>query len=140
PKSSPLTIANSFRTGDSIGPKSLLPPKSPVVLPRCCPDSSQCQERKNRAEILNQNQTVGGAPEEIRTPDPQIRSLVLYPAELRARLAHRAGKRSQNGQSRRERASSYRLRPAMARFGVPASLMPARARRAACRDRPRDPG
>src|SRR5262249_43036959 len=32
-----------------------------------------------------------GAPEEIRTPDPQIRSLVLYPAELRARLAHRAG-------------------------------------------------
>jgi hypothetical protein len=26
-----------------------------------------------------------GAPGEIRTPDPQIRSLVLYPAELRAR-------------------------------------------------------
>src|SRR5436190_15300811 len=33
----------------------------------------------------------GGAPEEIRTPDPQIRSLVLYPAELRALVAHRAG-------------------------------------------------
>ena len=30
-----------------------------------------------------------GAPEEIRTPDPQIRSLVLYPAELRAPLASR---------------------------------------------------
>jgi hypothetical protein len=28
-----------------------------------------------------------GAPEEIRTPDPQIRSLVLYPAELRVRVA-----------------------------------------------------
>jgi hypothetical protein len=28
-----------------------------------------------------------GAPEEIRTPDPQIRSLVLYPAELRALAA-----------------------------------------------------
>ena len=28
-----------------------------------------------------------GAPGEIRTPDPQIRSLVLYPAELRARAA-----------------------------------------------------
>ncbi len=28
-----------------------------------------------------------GAPEEIRTPDPQIRSLVLYPAELRVRLS-----------------------------------------------------
>ena len=27
-----------------------------------------------------------GAPERIRTSDPQIRSLVLYPAELRARL------------------------------------------------------
>ena len=26
-----------------------------------------------------------GAPGEIRTPDPQIRSLMLYPAELRAR-------------------------------------------------------
>jgi hypothetical protein len=29
-----------------------------------------------------------GAPEEIRTPDPQIRSLVLYPAELRALDQH----------------------------------------------------
>ena len=28
-----------------------------------------------------------GAPERIRTSDPQIRSLVLYPAELRARNA-----------------------------------------------------
>ena len=30
-----------------------------------------------------------GAPERIRTSDPQIRSLVLYPAELRALLCHR---------------------------------------------------
>jgi hypothetical protein len=28
-----------------------------------------------------------GAPEETRTPNPQIRSLVLYPIELRARGA-----------------------------------------------------
>ena len=28
-----------------------------------------------------------GAPERIRTSDPQIRSLVLYPAELRVRVA-----------------------------------------------------
>src|SRR5215510_6493409 len=46
-----------------------------------------------------------GAPEEIRTPDPQIRSLVLYPAELRARRAHRAeisgGVRGQNRAPRR---------------------------------------
>jgi hypothetical protein len=27
---------------------------------------------------------INGAPERIRTSDPQIRSLVLYPAELRA--------------------------------------------------------
>jgi hypothetical protein len=36
---------------------------------------------------------MAGAPEEIRTPDPQIRSLVLYPAELRA---HRAAGRIEN--------------------------------------------
>src|SRR4051794_16484758 len=30
-----------------------------------------------------------GAPERIRTSDPQIRSLVLYPAELRARIGLR---------------------------------------------------
>ena len=29
-----------------------------------------------------------GAPEEIRTPDPLVRSQVLYPAELRARERH----------------------------------------------------
>ena len=41
-----------------------------------------------------------GAPGEIRTPDHQVRSLVLYPTELRARcktlsssLNHRSGKR-----------------------------------------------
>ena len=34
-----------------------------------------------------------GAPERIRTSDPQIRSLVLYPAELRAPLAFRRRRR-----------------------------------------------
>jgi hypothetical protein len=29
---------------------------------------------------------MNGAPGEIRTPGPQIRSLVLYPAELRVRF------------------------------------------------------
>src|SRR5690606_25369349 len=41
-----------------------------------------------------------GAPERIRTSDPQIRSLVLYPAELRARLAagpRRAGHLAASG-------------------------------------------
>ena len=32
-----------------------------------------------------------GAPGTIRTSDPQIRSLMLYPAELRARTAFRRG-------------------------------------------------
>jgi hypothetical protein len=32
------------------------------------------------AEVLK-----GCAPGEIRTPDPQVRSLMLYPTELRAR-------------------------------------------------------
>ena len=34
---------------------------------------------------MNQAIEIYGAPGEIRTPDPQIRSLVLYPAELRVR-------------------------------------------------------
>src|SRR5216683_6955225 len=34
--------------------------------------------------------TRSGAPEGIRTPDPQIRSLVLYPAELPARASPRS--------------------------------------------------
>jgi hypothetical protein len=46
--------------------------------------------RFSNCEIL-QNIEKTGAPGEIRTPDPQIRSLVLYPAELRARMAHAAG-------------------------------------------------
>jgi hypothetical protein len=52
-----------------------------------------------------------GAPEEIRTPDPQIRSLVLYPAELRARCRFRE-------QSRAGRAHSYRVGPHMASRGL----------------------
>src|SRR4051812_26023155 len=48
------------------------------------------QERGETTAIRRGKQRRGegmvGAPEEIRTPDPQIRSLVLYPAELRARL------------------------------------------------------
>jgi hypothetical protein len=53
---------------------------------------------------MTDNNAIDGAPEEIRTPDPQIRSLVLYPAELRARFslsisgrnAHRCRMQSEN--------------------------------------------
>ena len=40
----------------------------------------------------------GGAPGEIRTPDPQVRSLVLYPTELRAHM-----KRLYRGGAREDR-------------------------------------
>jgi hypothetical protein len=66
-----------------------------------------------------------GAPEEIRTPDPQIRSLVLYPAELRARFRGHLGPKAcfcrvQSGYIFRKVAKarhSYRLRPGLARSG-----------------------
>ncbi len=59
----------------------------------------------------NYSQMLTGAPEEIRTPDPQIRSLVLYPAELRA-LNSAAG-RPAHGTGH-----SYRLDPALARVAA----------------------
>ena len=40
-----------------------------------------------------------GAPERSRTPNPQIRSLVLYPIELRARAEKRAGSKGGNNYS-----------------------------------------
>ena len=43
------------------------------------PDLSQKRPAPTGMAFLN-----NGAPERIRTSDPQIRSLVLYPAELRA--------------------------------------------------------
>jgi hypothetical protein len=43
----------------------------------------QCHQKTSAKPLI----LLIGAPEEIRTPDPQIRSLVLYPAELRARFA-----------------------------------------------------
>ena len=44
-------------------------------------------EEKSRGELFLKFLPVAsedGAPERIRTPNPQIRSLVLYPVELRA--------------------------------------------------------
>src|SRR3954447_23887017 len=70
-----------------------------------------------------------GAPEEIRTPDPQIRSLVLYPAELRARFSrafrgarpgHPACIRKTFSEVAKAR-HSYRLRAGLARSDPGAS-------------------
>jgi hypothetical protein len=52
----------------------------------CKPPLRQLRQRQKKR--MN-NRALNGAPEEIRTPDPQIRSLVLYPAELRALLPFR---------------------------------------------------
>src|ERR1035437_6312814 len=48
------------------------------------------QPRRSLASYVNiwiDQIDMDGAPEEIRTPDPQIRSLVLYPSELWALIA-----------------------------------------------------
>ena len=68
---------------------------------------------------------ANGAPEEIRTPDPQIRSLVLYPAELRARfsLAFQGARPADAACDRdtfrkvAKARHSYRLQPGLARSG-----------------------
>ena len=54
-----------------------------------CKPIANCQlskeiGRSSEDEKVRLHKRINGAPEEIRTPDPQIRSLVLYPAELRA--------------------------------------------------------
>jgi hypothetical protein len=56
---------------------------------------------------------LSGAPERIRTSDPQIRSLVLYPAELRAQRASPLKIRG----AARDRRHSYRLGGPMASGG-----------------------
>src|ERR1700751_6289177 len=71
--------------------------------------ASRTKSRHGSENLVNEN----GAPEEIRTPDPQIRSLVLYPAELRARRVVAIGSAAQWQEG------------AMARRGFPARLCPA---------------
>src|SRR3984957_6120837 len=55
------------------------------------PPSRLCRS-KRRSVFLSSLRSLRktGAPERIRTSDPQIRSLVLYPAELRALLEARS--------------------------------------------------
>lgn len=45
----------------------------------------QLPNKKTLTVIYRKGLIFSGAPEEIRTPDLQVRSLLLYPAELRAR-------------------------------------------------------
>jgi hypothetical protein len=43
-------------------------------------------KKANQRMLIGLDAFNDGAPGEIRTPDPQVRSLVLYPAELRAHM------------------------------------------------------
>src|ERR1700685_3190489 len=45
-----------------------------------------CEQQEPKYFARPAESLINGAPEEIRAPDPQIRSLVLYPAEPRARF------------------------------------------------------
>ena len=76
---------------DGYGADSALPEATVVgvlsalsrrLSPRC--DVARNDQSVTRAAETSHVKLRDGAPGEIRTPDPQIRSLVLYPAELRA--------------------------------------------------------
>src|ERR1051325_1589391 len=68
----------------------MLPHLSPPIL---LPLPSPCFNSGSQRRIVGggSRREKAGAPEEIRTPDPQIRSLVLYPAELRVRGGRNLG-------------------------------------------------
>src|SRR5262249_31095727 len=95
------------------------------VLPSCFHRLSLWKQKILLKEIRESLQMVAGAPEEIRTPDPQIRSLVLYPAELRAlEPLAKTGPR-QHG---------IAIDLVTYWQGLPLAALPAPARRASCRD------
>src|SRR5271154_4663457 len=60
-----------------------------MVLSHCSTDGISLWPvfRKPFDMILIEQEQKNGAPGEIRTPDPLVRSQMLYPAELRARAA-----------------------------------------------------
>jgi hypothetical protein len=60
------------------------PDSSMRVLPYCFHRRMPWKHGVSRLPKCKRQQRLTGAPEGIRTPDPQIRSLVLYPAELPA--------------------------------------------------------
>jgi hypothetical protein len=51
-------------------------------------DSLYYTHKKTFDLIFQISKNEDGAPGEIRTPDPLVRSQMLYPAELRAREKH----------------------------------------------------
>ena len=61
------------------------------LLPHCFHGNDAWKHSRTLHEKRCSSQVFSGAPEGIRTPDPQIRSLVLYPAELPAPLEEKGG-------------------------------------------------
>src|SRR5690606_12111323 len=74
----------SSSSADGIPAAGIAPAHRDCLSGRCSSDTPKtaCDAAYRKIMKMERN----GAPEEIRTPDPQIRSLVLYPAELRVRL------------------------------------------------------
>ena len=78
--------------GLSIYPPGALPPNFmnknfagvALLLPNCFHGPARWKQKVVLVQKDESIQRDAGAPEGIRTPDPQIRSLVLYPAELPA--------------------------------------------------------
>ena len=62
-----------------------MPPELPI------PRTNKGAEAPHLFVYLPNLLTACGAPGEIRTPDHQVRSLVLYPAELRAQKRNYGG-------------------------------------------------
>ena len=73
--------------------------------------------QKSKAKNINFFRMIPGAPGEIRTPDPQIRSLVLYPAELRAQIPLPVNRAAELGHSYRFGVSMARV--ARIQRGIP---------------------
>ena len=72
------------------GRRDILPPRM-LSAPRPSPRRVKPRTTSTQGSQFCSEWWQNGAPEEIRTPDPQIRSLVLYPAELRARFRGHLG-------------------------------------------------
>jgi site-specific DNA recombinase len=93
------TIRENFSTGSVPFRKAYL--RSPIDVIEVADHQIHIKGNKElleKAVLASQNAqpwcsqaSLSGAPERIRTSDPQIRSLVLYPAELRARVAQCTG-------------------------------------------------
>ena len=97
--------------------------------PNAVPAATVSPRHHTLAQLIESNRRFGGfgAPGRIRTSGPQIRSLVLYPAELRARSALRGAKAPLSASVRQKQGAA--ARPAGVRPRRPPLRSPARRSR-----------